>query len=1049
MTTSIDLFKSHTAFANVRDAVLDRLFELGKEITCAEGELFCMAGDEAHYVYFLLEGSVLLEDAEGKSVLGLSEGRGHFGWNEYEANFAFTAKAVNGAASAFRLPKHDLESVLASNLQLRQKMFMYRIPITAHQFFRTFSIPNFNLEQDPFLTAFTVEHYKKGEYIVKKGDDADKFYMIASGSVDIDINDVGGTPNIVANLPRGAYFGEIALLKETTRTASVLAAEDSALISVSKAPFAAFIQTPKGRYVEQLMLDRITSYSTKFEDTTIGTDKDCKPRLESTKVAPKHARLTRTETEDGGVEYKIKPLVSNSTYKTFVNRRLVEKETTIRPNDDISIGDYKLLIDRRGGLTVQKADFHHLHVENLTYEIDNKTILDDISFEVESGDLVAIMGPSGCGKSTLTDMIYGARRQTSGQVLYNSEPLHANIEYYRALFGFVPQDDILFPELTVYENLFFTAKTRQPLSEKAEIEARIDHVLERLKLTEHKHSRVGSVEKKGLSGGQRKRVNIARELLFDPQVLFLDEPTSGLSSKDSEDIVEILKNLTDMGKMIFVVLHQPSSKIFKTFNKIVFLDKGGKLVYCGETLGCLRYMKDVVEDISPEVCPTCDTTQPEQIFDILEAADTNGDRMFTPKFWGDRFKKQNQFRSEIADESAHKGSKIKNTLTIIEHLHQFFALLKRVALIKWNDRNNLILTVTAPIVISALISWILYSSNEHGEYSFYSNKLIVIHLFVGVIFSIFLGLTNSVRDIVGEKAIYNLEQKNRLQIPWYVLSKFVVLSLIAIVQAALFTMVGNFLLEIRGVTIEFTFFLALVSILGAAFGLFLSSIVSSSESVVNWIPIILIPQIILGGALIKFEDMSRNLYLNAEAVIPEIGQLIPSRWTHEAMVVLQATKNPHDLNLDENKAAIRAATRQIREANLEQDYSRVEELRATRKELQKKRSTISADFPIEDYRNKTLQEAVFNGLGTYASLKYRIVGDAPFTGEFLGLRFFPIKNTNTPRFNAPFYGEFKGMRIGSTYIEAPSQVANALVLILMIFGSLLLCIGNLKIKSLW
>jgi ABC-type multidrug transport system ATPase subunit/CRP-like cAMP-binding protein/ABC-type multidrug transport system permease subunit len=1050
MTISTAQLKLHNAFHNVRPAILEKLLSLGKTVSCAENETFCTHGETATKINFLLDGFVRLSDSDGHTVIDLTEHQGYFGWNEYEAQYAYTATAIRGEALVFSIDHDAFESLLASNVQLRQKMFLYRIPMPAHQFFRTFNIPNFNLEQDPFLKSFSVEYFNAGDRIVSKGDEADKFYMIAHGSADVDVNDVGQTPKIVATLTRGTYFGEIALLQKTTRSATVIATEPLTVISISKAPFADFIRSAKGRFVERLLLDRINSYSTKIEDILIGTDAECKPRLESDKVAPKHVRLTRTETRNGDVEYRIRPLVNNSKYKAFVNRRLIERETIINQNDDIAVGNYKLLIDRRGGLTVQKADFHHLHVENLTYAIDQKTILDDLSFEVESGDLVAIMGPSGCGKSTLTDMIYGARKQSSGQVLYNNESLHANIEYYRALFGFVPQDDILFPELTVYENLYFTLKTRQPLIEKAEINSKIDHVLERLKLTEHKNSRVGSVEKKGLSGGQRKRVNIARELLFDPQVLFLDEPTSGLSSKDSEDIVEILKNLTDMGKMIFVVLHQPSSKIFKTFNKIVFLDKGGKLVYFGETLGCLKYMKSVVDDESPEVCPSCETTQPELIFDILEVADANGERIFSPQFWGERFKERNLFRSELSDDnSSGSTGKVRNSLTIAEHIQQFLALLHRVFLVKWNDRNNLLLSISAPIVIAALIAWIMYSSNEHGEYFFYSNKLIVIHLFVGVIFSIFLGLTNSVRDIVGEKAIYNLEQKNRLQIIWYVLSKFVVLSVIAVIQATCFTLVGNYFLEIQGVSIEFIFYLSLVSILGAAFGLFLSSIVSTSESVVNWIPIILIPQIILGGALIKFEDMSRNLYLNAEAVIPEIGQMIPSRWTHEALVVLQATKNPHDFVLDQNKFEIRRINRAIREAQETMQLSKVETLRAERKELQKVRGTISTDYPIEQYRNKTLQEAVFNGLGTYSSTKYRWIGDTDSYFEFAGLKFYEVDpNKETPTFNTPFYGELKGVRIGSTYIEGQTQYVNAFVLMAMISGALLLCIASLKIRSL-
>jgi ABC-type multidrug transport system ATPase subunit len=181
----------------------------------------------------------------------------------------------------------------------------------------------------------------------------------------------------------------------------------------------------------------------------------------------------------------------------------------------------------------------------------------------------------------------------------------------------VPQDDILFGELTVFENLMFSAKLREPFSDRNVLAGRIDVVLERLRLSDRMHDLVGSVEKKGLSGGQRKRVNIARELIFDPHVLFLDEPTSGLSSKDSEEIVGFLRDIADMGKLVIVVLHQPSSKIFKTFDRIIFLDQGGRLVFTGPVLECLNYMKEVEHDHTPTECPVCGTCQPELIFDVL------------------------------------------------------------------------------------------------------------------------------------------------------------------------------------------------------------------------------------------------------------------------------------------------------------------------------------------------------------------------------------------------------------------------------------------------
>ena len=601
--------------------------------------------------------------------------------------------------------------------------------------------------------------------------------------------------------------------------------------------------------------------------------------------------------------------------------------------DDIVFADFKVIVDPvRKSVNLQRTNFYQLHVENLKLSIDEKQIIDEISFDAESGELVCIMGPSGCGKSTILELIYGSRKQTSGSISYNNDPLDENLDYYRNSFGFVPQDDILFPELTVFQNLYFSAKLREPLATDEELTRKIDFTLHKLKLLEHKNSRVGSVEEKGLSGGQRKRVNIARELIFDPHVLYLDEPTSGLSSKDSEDIVDVLRSLANNGKLIFIVLHQPSSKIYKNFDKIVFLDKGGKLVFTGDVVECISYMKEVIETDDPDICPTCETTQPEIIFEVLEAKKQNGDRKYSPDFWKQRFKEHNQILTDEDDVEIMVGAKpFVDKTSLKEHAIQMMMLMKRVFLLKLHNRNNLVLAVGAPIVISILLAVILYNTDASGTYSFYNNKLILVYLFVGVIFSVFLGLTNSVRDIVSEKAIYNLESKIKLKIPWYVLSKFLVISLIAAVQIMLFVIIGNTILEIKGMFFEFFTILFLVEILGVAFGLFLSTIVKSSEAVVNWIPIILIPQIILGGALIEFEDMSRDLYLDAQQVIPEICQIIPSRWAHEALIVAQATQNPRDAHLTESSIIISDLSSSIR------DLSKIDKKSSEVKELKKKK----------------------------------------------------------------------------------------------------------------
>jgi ABC-type bacteriocin/lantibiotic exporter with double-glycine peptidase domain len=188
-------------------------------------------------------------------------------------------------------------------------------------------------------------------------------------------------------------------------------------------------------------------------------------------IAPKHVRLTKINRKDGRVQYSVKPLDTTLQYKVFINKQTIKKETVVSQDDELAIGDYKVVFEPRSdAISMQKIEYFSLHVENLIYKIKNNLLIDSVTFSAESNEFICIMGPSGCGKSTLLELIFGAKRQTSGNILYNHENLHENLEFYRNIFGFVPQDDVLFGNLTVYENLYFAAKLREPFIAKKKIE---------------------------------------------------------------------------------------------------------------------------------------------------------------------------------------------------------------------------------------------------------------------------------------------------------------------------------------------------------------------------------------------------------------------------------------------------------------------------------------------------------------------------------------------------------------------------------------------------
>src|ERR1700752_126977 len=260
-------------------------------------------------------------------------------------------------------------------------------------------------------------------------------------------------------------------------------------------------------------------------------------------------------------------------------------------------------------------------VRNITYQFKGgKTGLYPLSFTENSGKLIGIMGGSGAGKSNLLNILNGYNQPTAGQILINGHDLYKEKKEMEGVIGYVPQDDLLMEDLTVYQNLFYSTKLCFAGADDDKINTLVTNTLNDLGLYETKDLKVGSPLEKTISGGQRKRLNIALELIREPSVMFVDEPTSGLSSRDSENAMDLLKELALKGKLVFVVIHQPSSDIFKMFDKLLILDVGGYPIYYGNPVDAVVYFKKMVNHVNSDEseCPACGNVNPEQIFNIIE-----------------------------------------------------------------------------------------------------------------------------------------------------------------------------------------------------------------------------------------------------------------------------------------------------------------------------------------------------------------------------------------------------------------------------------------------
>ena len=581
-----------------------------------------------------------------------------------------------------------------------------------------------------------------------------------------------------------------------------------------------------------------------------------------------------------------------------------------------------------------------LEANEVTHRFSKGEIgLEGISFSITRGELVCVMGASGSGKSTLLRVLAGQLQPTSGEVILNGQSLYQNLDALKQYVSYMPQQDAFDEHLTIGENLLFAAAIRAPHLSRRDRSRRLDAKLVELGLGERRDAVVGSPESKLLSGGERKRLNLGLDMIGMSDVYLFDEPTSGLSSKDSEHVMEIIRGLAH-NKIVIVTIHQPSSKIFQMFHKAILLDKGGRLVFFGTPSDMLRYFAEAEHQhqFGAELgaCPSCGTTRPEFIFDVLETPlrDLSGDiiyeensrgqlvaaRRYSPEFWRDKYEafrliqdvKQVSLRQEPAVPMPVAPVQRKR-LPIRWHDEwtQFRTLLRRSFLSKLRNRANLIITIGVSPVLALLIATILRYS-ENGTYDFASAYHIPTFLFLGLIVAMFLGLTNSADDIIRDRPVLQRERNIKVRLSYYVISKTLTLGVFALVQCILFVLIGNSLLQIRGMFWIDLAIMFLTAMSGVALGLVISSLVADPKTAANIVPLVLIPQIIMGGALIKYEDMNRNLGLlyslshwfsehpstdktvktESKLQVPLVCQFIAMRWSYEEVIVAQAKLNP-------------------------------------------------------------------------------------------------------------------------------------------------------------
>lgn len=558
----------------------------------------------------------------------------------------------------------------------------------------------------------------------------------------------------------------------------------------------------------------------------------------------------------------------------------------------------------------------HFDVQHVYYEFSNgKRGLNDVTFSATSGNLVGIMGGSGAGKSTLLNILNGNNKPTQGKVTINGIDLHRESHLLEGMIGYVPQDDLLIEDLSVYQNLFYNAKLCFGNLSDGEIDERVKILLKNVGLSEASHLRVGNTLNTSISGGQRKRLNIALELIRAPEVLFVDEPTSGLSSLDSENVMDMLKQLANQGKLIFVVIHQPSSDIFKMFDKLFVLDIGGYPVYFGNPVDSILYFKQRASfaDADYSECGTCGNINPEQVFSILESKvmDEFGyptqQRKLTPADWYQLFKEHNNSYSKANQKEPIQRSTNQKPGWI----QQLKVYITRDILAKLKNKQYMLITFLEAPVLAVILAWFLRYFHPGGSYIFSENKNLVAYIFMAVIVAIFMGLTVSAEEIIRDRKMLKREQFLNLSRSSYLSSKILVQFLISAIQTFSFVIIGNFIFGIQNMNLDYWLMLFSASCFANILGLNVSSMFDSAVTIYILIPFLIIPQIILSGVMVKFEDL--NPHLTSQRHVPLIGEMMVSRWAFEALAVNQFGDNPYQKNIFN-------VDRQMSEATYKKDF---------------------------------------------------------------------------------------------------------------------------------
>ena len=586
-------------------------------------------------------------------------------------------------------------------------------------------------------------------------------------------------------------------------------------------------------------------------EITIGRSKDCDIVLDHPSVSRIHARI-----DVRGNQCAITDC--NSVNGVFVNGERIRGSARLIDKDVLQISGYQLIYsgnciyytEQIGGIGISARRINKF----VKGKDGEKQILHDADIRIDANEFVAIIGGSGAGKTTIMNVLNGFDRYYQGEVFYNSISLRDNFQSLKSMIGYVPQEDIIYENLTLRKMLQYTAKLRMADDiDEAEAEAKIDEVLHTLDLFGHQDTLI-----RKMSGGQKKRASIAVELLADPKLFFLDEPTSGLDPGTEKNLMMSMKKLCkEQERTIVMVTHTTQS--LDLCDKVIFMGAGGRVCFVGNVDEARKFFGN--DDLT-------------EIYNII-AQD--------PEYWENKFRTMN---SPVNSETGDAGEIAKYRRGKASALRQFVTLITRYTELIVNDKRKLAILMFEPIVIGFLLV-IVAGDNIFDVFNttkpedndgiiiafdaFTQTKSIMFTLSCA---AIWIGLFNSIQEVCKERSILKREYMANLSLPVYMGSKVLVQAVIGLIQAVLLSVTFLFLSDLlkegvdvwhegletlfgdRGIYLEIILAVWITILAAMALGLVVSSIVKNGDKAMVVAPFLLIVQLLFSGFLFKLEGVS-------------------------------------------------------------------------------------------------------------------------------------------------------------------------------------------------